>query len=74
VNGTSGPAGPASVRDARYWFVFVTRIYLSASLRLDSLRSLGSALAAERPNCTRGELCSWALIAFCREIRKLGQR
>jgi hypothetical protein len=32
-------------------------MYLSASLRLDSLRSLGSALAAERPNCTRGERC-----------------
>jgi hypothetical protein len=32
-------------------------VTLSASLRLDSLRSLGSALAAKRPNCTRGERC-----------------
>jgi hypothetical protein len=56
-SGSHVPAARASQRLARYWFVFVTRMYLSASLRLDSLRSLGSALAAGGPNCTRGERC-----------------
>jgi hypothetical protein len=40
----SASAAPANARSALF-FVCVTRVTLSASLRLDSLRSLGSALA-----------------------------